>query len=34
MIFPHIKTSSGWEEAIEKALDYHKPVVHSADKFC
>ncbi len=31
MIFPHIKTSTGWEEAIDKALGCNKPVVHSAD---
>jgi hypothetical protein len=31
MILPHIKTSSGWEEAIDKALYYNKAVVHSAD---
>ena len=31
MIFPHIKTSTGWEEAIDKALNYHKAVVHNVD---
>lgn len=31
MILPHIKTSTDWEEAIDKALNYNKAAVHSAD---
>jgi len=31
MILPYIKTSSGWEEAIDKSLCYNKTVKHGAD---